>query len=99
MNDWRGTEVGVGDLVVYPGRQGSHMWMVEAEVVELVPGNPNAESYWDRTPHALRVKRLRESGGSVESKLVLVKLSSVVVVVKSVRFFEEQDIEIDGRAI
>jgi hypothetical protein len=33
--DWRGTPIETGALIVYPGRQSSHMWMVEAEVIEI----------------------------------------------------------------
>ena len=35
MLDWRGVEVKVGDLVVYPVRQGSSVWMTEGRVEEL----------------------------------------------------------------
>jgi hypothetical protein len=35
MVDWRGQEIKVGDVVVYPVRQSSSVWMVEGEVVEL----------------------------------------------------------------
>ena len=37
MVDWRGQEFTVGSRVVYPGRQGSSLYMVEATVVELSP--------------------------------------------------------------
>lgn len=37
MTDWRGTSIKVGDIVVYPSRQGSHLWMTEGEVVEVTP--------------------------------------------------------------
>lgn len=108
MKDWRGTEVNVGDRVVYPGRHSSSMWMVEAEVVELVPGNPDAESYWDRTPHSLKVKRLAESGyggKDVDPKVVPVKLDSVTVIPSIERLLDSLDlsvevveVEVDGRA-
>jgi len=35
MKDWRGTEVEVGSIVVYPVRGGSHMHMAEGIVTEL----------------------------------------------------------------
>lgn len=85
ITDWRGIEIKVGDLVVYPGRHGSLMWMVEAEVVDLIPGNPDAKSYWDRVPHGLQVRRLRESGyrgaREVAKKLVRIQANRVTVVV------------------
>ena len=36
MNDWRGNPIVPGSIIVYPGRQGSHHWMMEAEVIEFV---------------------------------------------------------------
>lgn len=83
VTDWRGVEIQVGDRVIYPGRQGSHLWMVEAEVVEVVPGNPDAESYWDRVQHGLKVKRLRESrwkGDEIAQKIVPVQANHTTVV-------------------
>lgn len=35
MLDWRGVEIKVGDIVVYPVRQSSGIWMVEGRVEEL----------------------------------------------------------------
>jgi len=35
MKDFRGVEIQVGDTVVYPGRQGSSMWMSQALVKEV----------------------------------------------------------------
>ena len=35
MKDWRGTTLKVGSRVVYPSRQGSSLWMSEAEVVSV----------------------------------------------------------------
>ncbi len=67
MRDWRGTEIEVGSRVVYPGRQGSSMWMTEGEVVEL---KPKTELRWnfvakDRVPTEVghvRVVRVRTTG-------------------------------------
>lgn len=82
MKDWRGTEIKVGCLVAYPGRKGSSLWMVEAEVTELHPAqNPNAESYWDRDEDSVTVLRRRESWGDpVAAKRVRVGLQNLVVV-------------------
>lgn len=38
MKDWRGKTIKKGVKVVYPGRQGSSIWVVEAEVIS-VDGN------------------------------------------------------------
>lgn len=32
MKDWRGRDVVPGSVIVYPGRQGSSMWLMEAVV-------------------------------------------------------------------
>ncbi len=37
MQDWRGSTILRGSIVVYPVRQYSAMWMVEAWVVEVRP--------------------------------------------------------------
>ena len=44
MQDALGNEIVVGDMVVYPGRQDSFMWMNYGRVVECVEGelNPHA---------------------------------------------------------
>lgn len=36
MKDWRGVEVGVGDAVVWAGRQSSHLNLAEGKVLEIV---------------------------------------------------------------
>lgn len=35
IKDWRGNEIKVGSRIVYPGRQSSSMWVVEAVVREI----------------------------------------------------------------
>ncbi len=35
VKDWLGTEIKVGSVIVYPGRQGSSMWMSKAVVLEV----------------------------------------------------------------
>lgn len=37
QRDFLGQLIEVGKTVVYPGRQGSRMWMNQAQVVELKP--------------------------------------------------------------
>ena len=36
MTDWRGNKIEVGCFIIYPCRQGSNIWVVEAEVVEIL---------------------------------------------------------------
>lgn len=55
MFDWRGNEIVVGSIVVYPGRQSSSMWMIEAEVLAIVEVD-----HWGITQIGLRVQPLRQ---------------------------------------
>jgi hypothetical protein len=77
--DWRGTPVRVGSRIVYPVRHSRNMWMVEGEVLEVLPHGPAefrvqlAETHpdwaakyyqpWKR--FNLVVRRLRSSRGHV----------------------------------
>lgn len=62
MKDWRGTPIEVGSTIVYPGRQGSSVWVNEAVVLEvgerrrwqLLPGE---------TEPALKVRRTHDTTG------------------------------------
>lgn len=105
IKDWRGVEIHVGDHVVYPSRHSSSMWMVEAEVIELIPGNLDPEHYYDRVPHGLKVRRLRESlPGKIQPKEVRVQADRVTVAASRGHFghvhmaLDPTNIEIDGRA-
>lgn len=83
ITDWRGVEIKVGDVVVYPGRQSSSMWMVEAVVEELIPGNPEAKVWYDRVPHGVKVRRQRTSewnGADIAHKQVTVQADRTTVV-------------------
>ncbi len=55
MKDWRGTSIVPGSIIVYPGRHRSHMWMMEAEVLEIVQ-----IWEWNQFKWALRVQPLRQ---------------------------------------
>lgn len=37
VTDWLGTEIKPGSIIVYPGRQGSSMWMRKAKVTSVFP--------------------------------------------------------------
>jgi hypothetical protein len=69
MIDWRGTEIKPGSIIVYPGRQSSSMWMVEAEVMEIITVSPLYS--WQPT-EALRVQPLRQGGMRVNKKPVTI---------------------------
>lgn len=54
MKDGRGEEIAVGDIVVYPVRAGSSMWMVEAIVTSIYSDGIQVErkrDYPEGYPH------------------------------------------------
>lgn len=55
MKDWRGIPIVPGSIIVYPGRQSSHMWMVEAEVLSVFQ-----DWQWNSFVWALKVQPLRQ---------------------------------------
>jgi len=71
MKDWRGTLITPGSIIVYPGRQSSSMWMVEAEVLEIFQ-----DWHWDRFVWALRVQPTRV-GRYGERSLKPVKITAL----------------------
>lgn len=75
MKDWRGVEINVGDLVVYPGRRSSRIWMTEAEVVSLhsfieLRWNWQTQKEEPKETGYVRVRRLRDSWETVAPKEV-----------------------------
>lgn len=46
MKDWRGTEIKVGSLIVYPVRQSSSLWVNEARVTEIIPYSGSRTDKW-----------------------------------------------------
>lgn len=77
--DWRGTPIVPGSIVVYPGRQSSHMWMIEAEVLELI------EIYhWGDIQKGIRVQPLRQGTyGRTNMKPVRLTALERITVIKS----------------
>jgi hypothetical protein len=78
LTDWRGTPIRPGATIVYPARQGSSLWLTEAEVVEIVHRE-------DTETPGLRVRRLHVGGwrgqyGDQRSTAVVYKLDNVTVV-------------------
>jgi len=77
INDWRGTPIVPGAIVVYPGRQGSHQWMIEAEVL----GFENRD-HWGTEQLVLRVQPLRKGayGRTNMRPVILTALERVTVI-------------------
>ena len=77
MKDWRGTPIQPGSIIVYPGRKGSHQWMVEAEVIEIFQ-----DWQWGAFKWALRVQPLRQGtyGRTNKKPVKITALERVTVV-------------------
>lgn len=77
MKDWRGTDILPGSIIVYPGRASSHMWMIEAEVLELI-----TIDHWGEETPGIRVQPLRQGTfGRTDMKPVkLIALERVTVI-------------------
>lgn len=61
MRDWRGSVLGVGDIVAYPAGIGSHgIEMVEAELVDIKEG-PQHDCDSEACKGTLKVRPLRRS--------------------------------------
>ena len=75
--DWRDVPVEVGSLIVYPGRHSNHMWMVEAEVLEVM----QEENLFGDLITVLRVQPLRSGSHRISKKPVkLTALERVTVI-------------------
>jgi len=69
LKDWRGTPIEVGSTIIYPGRQGSSVWVNEGEVLAI---STNESRIWHRSAE-LTVRRIRDSHGwGREEKVVYV---------------------------
>lgn len=47
VKDWRGTELKVGSIIVYPVRQSSSMWVNEATVISFEEIKPETTRTWE----------------------------------------------------
>ena len=74
ITDWRGHEIKAGSVVVYPQRQSSSMWMVEAVVEKIHPIEKFSGTSWVE----LHVRLIRTSRGD-EWKSVTGKRSILTV--------------------
>src|SRR5512145_3492480 len=77
IKDWRGVEIDIGAIVVYPVRGSTHNSMVEGVVVGVTIDD-DRPSWAGNT--VLRVMRRRENGHLVDGKVVTVGLHYVTVV-------------------
>lgn len=89
MQDMLGNEIAVGDMVAYPGRQSSSLWMNYGRVVECVEGelNPNPHTphpYWKWLTHPcikIRKRQTNWSGETMGERTVrTMKLDRLIVV-------------------
>lgn len=76
MKDWRGTPIVPGSIIVYPGRKSSSMWMVEAEVLEIIQ-----IWEWGQFKWALRVQPLRHGNYRTNKRPVNVTALERVTVI------------------
>lgn len=57
LHDWRGLEIKLGSLVVYPGRGSSSLWMTEGVVTDI-----GSKIDWrGRAYPVIKVRRVRET--------------------------------------
>jgi len=61
MKDAWGQEIEVGDIVVYPSRHSSSMWLTRAVVVEIIERKRHWASADDDKEQTVRVRRLCEA--------------------------------------
>jgi hypothetical protein len=89
MLDWRGTEIKPGSIVIYPGRQGAHQWMIEAKVISI-----EERDHWGRTETVLKVQPVRQgSYGRTNYKPVGLTALERVTVIKECTEHKESSIE------
>lgn len=64
------TSIRVGDIVAYPGRRSSSLWLNRGEVVEILTFPPN---YWNKEEtYRLRIRREARNKWETHNKLVTV---------------------------
>ncbi len=66
LKDWRGTPMEPGSIIVYPGRHSSSMWMVEAEILQII--QEPEYSWGGQLVWKVQVQPLRQGTYSRESK-------------------------------
>jgi len=83
IRDFRGTLIEVGDTIVYPGRGGSSLYMVEGKVVDIVE---TKQAYWREDDRFVTKLKVQGTGGGSSKwrgheKLVTINVTNRVVVV------------------
>lgn len=57
MDDFRGVQMQAGDLVTYPTRKGSEMWLKLATIVEIHEGEYVVDVLSSQTQRRTRIQR------------------------------------------
>lgn len=76
--DFFGAELRVGDEIVYPGRQGSSMWLNNAKIVGL----KTKKSIWDKNAEYLVLECVRWDNKTCDytgKKVVVSNINNVVL--------------------
>jgi len=73
MKDFRGRPIQVNDMIVYPGRRSSALWMTEAQVLGITYNTAEPE----RQPVQLKVQPLK-SGRAFGKPTTLNRLDLIV---------------------
>lgn len=74
--DFLGNEIRVGNTVVYPGRQGAHLWLNKGLVEEL----GHIKHWSGREIKRIKVRRISRGKREKEMSVWVEKLERVVVV-------------------
>lgn len=75
--DWLGNKIQVGDLIVYPGRQSSSLWMNHARVLEI----SERHTYYGVHPIMKVMHTDKSQYGRMKDKVVIItKLQQVTKV-------------------
>jgi len=61
IKDWRGTEIKIESRIVWPGRSGSHLWMTEGTVVDIIEEFCKSDPFMAYPIFKLKVKRTNKS--------------------------------------
>ena len=73
-----GCKLEVEDIIVYPGRSGSSLWMNKGKIVEVT----SYQSSYGETCSSLRVKKMGDSVNGLTSNGKIVTLTNLHLVVK-----------------
>lgn len=77
VNDWRGAPIEPGCTIVYPGRQGSSLWMTEAKVLSVREVPIEYGYRKGQVVHQIDAQPLRRSGWRSNDGLKRIVITSV----------------------